>query len=258
MKKPVRGYVKLRRLARACEALKNTKERITDIALEYGFGSYEVFARAFKDAYGITPTVYRESDINLRNFDKPNLLLSHTMVETGEPLISDGLVLEINMRTLDKPVHFMGVQDYLSIGGHFPNGEVTGICNFGETWRRFGEMEYEIPGKPNGRKTGVVYRGDAPDGCFTYFVGVETEVLKAADGFKTWTMPATDYSVMGFEAESFEELTSTALNKAIKYGHMWERKKGIKKADFGAEIYYNDPKMERDSPYMEMWAPWMG
>ena len=256
VKKPVRGYIKLRRLARACEALKNTNSRITDIALDYGFGSYEVFARAFRDAYNITPTEYRESDVYLRNFDKPNLELNYTMVEMGVPLISDGLVLEINRRTLAEPICFAGVQGFVPIDGHFPNGEVTGICGFGEVWRRFNDAAHKIPGKPNGRKTGVVY-GGAPDGCFSYFVGIETEVPGADSGFKTWTMPAADYCVIGFEAESFEELTSTALNKAVKYGHMWGDKNGIKPSGFGAEIYYNDTTTEPGVAYMEMWAPWL-
>ena len=96
VKKPVREYIKLRRFARACEALRDTDKRILDIALEHGFGSHEVFTRTFKDAYGITPTEYRESEVRLNNFLKPDLLLGYTMIDLGVPLISDGLVLEIN------------------------------------------------------------------------------------------------------------------------------------------------------------------
>jgi AraC family transcriptional regulator len=53
VKKPVREYIKLRRLDRACVALRNTESRIIDIALDYGFGSHESFSRAFKEVYTI-------------------------------------------------------------------------------------------------------------------------------------------------------------------------------------------------------------
>ena len=258
VKKPVREYIKLRRLARACEALRGTDSRILDIALDYGFGSHEVFSRTFKDAYVMTPTEYRESDVRLNNFLKPDLLLNYTMVDIGVPLISDGLVLEMNRFTLEKPITFMGVKGYCSIAGQFPNGETTGVDEPGEIWRQFGEVETQIPGKPSGRKIGVAYHDTAPEGCFPYFVGLEAESADAEGNFQIWELPAADYLIMRFEAETFEELVSVALNKAIKYQHMWQRKNGLKFGEFGAEIYFPDvDKGESDFVFMEFWAQWL-
>lgn len=42
VKKPIQEYIKLRRLARAIEALQNSGQRILDIALEYGFPAMEI------------------------------------------------------------------------------------------------------------------------------------------------------------------------------------------------------------------------
>ena len=254
VKKPLREYIKLRRLARASEALRSGKDKILDVATQYGFSSHDVFSRAFKDTYGITPTQYRESDVQLNNFDKPDLLLNYVVVDVGVPLITDGLVLEINRVTLEQPVSFMGIQDYAAIDGKFPNGEVTGVCELGEIWRRFHQIKSTIPAVPKARETGVVFRGDAPDGCFSYFVGAETNSTIASEPLKLWTLPAGEYQVIGFEAETFDELVNTALNKAVKYGHMWQRKQKVsmKFADFGAEIYYAEA--EPGVAYMEMWA----
>jgi len=258
VKKPVREYIKLRRLDRACDALRGTKNRILDIALDYGFGSHETFTRAFKEAYNITPTEYRDSDVRLNNFLKPDLLLNYTMLDLGVPLISDGLVLELNRVVLDKPINFMGVMDYVSIAGQFPNGEATGVNEPGEIWRRFGDIEDKIPKKPAGRKIGVAYHDTAPEGCFPYFVGAEIEPFTTNENFKIWTLPEADYLVMRFEAETFDELVSVALNKALKYQHMWQNKKGLKFGDFGAEIYFQDSEDEKpDFVYMEMWALWL-
>ena len=256
VKKSVQEYIKLRRFARACESLKNMDSRIIDTAVDYGFGSHEAFTRAFKAAYGITPTQYRKSDVRLNNFDKPDLMLNYTMIDLGVPLISDGLVLEINRKTLERPVNFLGVQDFVHIGGHFPSGEATGVNEPGEIWRRFGEVESKIPMKPNGRKIGVAHHGEAPKGTFAYFVGAEVETKTKADNLQAWALPKGDYLICGFEAESFEELVSVALNKAFKYIGIWQGKNNLKREGFGAEIYFNEQK-EDGVFYMEIWAPWL-
>jgi AraC family transcriptional regulator len=260
VKKPVREYIKLRRLDRACEALRGTENRILDIALDYGFGSHETFTRAFKDTYSINPTEYRESDVRLNSFLKPDLLLNYIMLDLGVPLISEGLVLELNRVKLDNPINFMGVMDYVSIAGHFPNGEATGVNEPGEIWRRFNEIEDKIPSKTAGRKIGAAYHDTAPEGCFPYFAGTEIEPAMANDDFHMWTMPAADYLVVRFEAETFEELVSVSLNKALKYMHTWQRKNGLKLEGFGAEIYYSDTDSNNDGPnyvFMEMWGLWL-
>ena len=110
VKKPVREYIKLRRLACAAEMLNSTQNRIIDIAAETGFGSHEVFTRAFKENYGITPSEYRNNKTKLIHFQKPDLLLGYIMIDEGVPLISDGMVLEINRKTLKNPINFIGVQ----------------------------------------------------------------------------------------------------------------------------------------------------
>jgi len=258
VKKPVREYIKLRRLARACEALRNSNNKILDVAVEYGFGSHEAFSRAFKDAYSMTPTQYRQSDVWLNNFDKPDLLLNYTMIDIGVPLISDGLVLEMSRRTLERPVVFMGLQGYVSIGGKFPVGETTGVDEPGVIWQRFHQVKQHIPRVPNGREIGASHMGDAPSGCFCYFAGAEIDSKDSAaiaENFRIWTLPANDYLICGFEAENFEELVTVALNKAIKYMGLWQSKHNLKHEDFGAEIYFNVPD-EADAAYMEMWALW--
>jgi len=257
VKKPVREYIKMRRLARACDALRNTSARILDIALGHGFGSHEVFTKAFKEAYSMTPTEYRESDVRLNNFEKPDLLLNYTMIDIGVPLISDGLVLEINRVTLDAPITFIGVDGYVAIDGIFPHGEATGIDEPGEIWRNFHESLSKIPGIIPGRRIGVGYHGNAPEGCFPYFAGAETDPETTSENFKTWTLPAAEYIVCRFEAEDFETLVSTALYKVFNYMRMWQNKKGLKHGSFGAEIYYDQLEEEQGYVYMETWALWL-
>lgn len=109
VKKPVNEYIKLRRLARASEALLNKSKRIFDIALDFGFSSHEIFTRTFKNAFGLTPEEYRANPVRLNNFTKPQLLLHYTLVDENIPLIADDIVLEITRRRILIPQYFIGL-----------------------------------------------------------------------------------------------------------------------------------------------------
>ncbi|MGN6714193.1 AraC family transcriptional regulator [Anaerocolumna jejuensis] len=252
VKKPVREYIKLRRMAIVLEVLQNKNNRILDIALEYGFGSHETFTRAFKEAYGMTPEQYREKPVSLNRFDKPDLLLGYTLIDEGVPLISDGLVLEMNRRTLNEPIDFMGVIGYVPIAGQIPVGESTGVDMPGEIWRRFHKEKDRIARIPDGREVGVAYMGDAPEGCFTYFAGAEIEPGVAEEDFQRWQLPAREYIICGFEAGNFLELVTVALNKAIKYSGLWLEKHGLVADVFAPELYYSSTP---EATYMELLIP---
>ncbi|MDE6209968.1 MAG: helix-turn-helix transcriptional regulator [Lachnospiraceae bacterium] len=68
-----RDYLRYRRLAFALKEIRDTENGILDIALKYGFSSHEAFTRAFKEAYNITPSEYRQNPkpVVLRTIIKP-------------------------------------------------------------------------------------------------------------------------------------------------------------------------------------------
>lgn len=252
VKKPVREYIKLRRLACACKLLADKQRRILDIALDYGFSSHETFTRAFKEAYKMTPEEYRRQPVMLNQFDKPDLLLNYTMIDEGVPLISDGLVLEFNRKTILQPILFMGVTGIIPIAGQMPLGEATGVDMPGEVWEKFHREKQLIPRIKGGRELGVAYLGDAPEGYFTYFAGVEAAQGEEDNRFVKWKLPAREYVVCGFEAENFEQLVTVAINKAVKYSGVWLEKHGLTMEAYSPEMYYDSSP---DGIYMELWMP---
>ncbi len=68
-----RDYLRYRKLAFALKELRDTEKGILEIALQYGFSSHEAFTRAFKEAYDITPSQYRQNPgpVALRTIIKP-------------------------------------------------------------------------------------------------------------------------------------------------------------------------------------------
>lgn len=61
----LKSYVAKRRLALAALELRNTQERILDVAVKYGFSSQEALTRAFRAVFGLTPAAYRRDPVPL-------------------------------------------------------------------------------------------------------------------------------------------------------------------------------------------------
>ena len=177
------------------------------------------------------------------------------MVDKGVPLITEGMVLECNFKTLDKPVYFLGVKDFWRFKPGKMLGEKTGVSEPGAIWDRFFKVQRSIPRIPKGRNIGVSYDGGAPEGYASYFAGAEVDACEFASPdarFANWQLPAREYVVCRFEAETFDELVGSAHGKAMKYTRFWLKNNGLRMDDFTSEIYYHDTAR---AAYLEMWIP---
>lgn len=132
-----REYLRLRRLAFALKEVRDSEKSILDIAFNYGFSSHEAFTRAFKSAYGVTPSEYRK---------RPRLVVLRTKInpfdryvlglgEIGMMKSTDGV--ETYFVTI--PAHkFLHVKNYESNGywdfwqkqGLVPGQDLETICGF--------------------------------------------------------------------------------------------------------------------------------
>lgn len=66
-------YVRMRRMSRAMQLLKETETKILDIALECGYESQDAFTKSFKNLYKITPNSFRRHPVSLTTFPKMNI-----------------------------------------------------------------------------------------------------------------------------------------------------------------------------------------
>ncbi len=249
VKKPVNEYIKLRRLAKASEALLSNDERIVEIALSFGFNSHETFTRAFKSAFGITPEEYRAHPIRLNNFSKPQLLLNYTLVDENMPLIADDIIIEISQKVISSPLYFIGYVAEEPIS-QMPGADKTGIDGLGKLWDSFHEAKPDIKElKDSGGELGVAFAG-TKEGYYRYFAGGEAN-SDAAKGYASWELREGKYIVCSFEAEDFEHLVMDAVYKAQRYLYeTWLPHHQIKTEPFAAERYAShDPETNS----MEIW-----
>ena len=110
-----RDYLRCRRLAFALKDVRDTDKSLLDIALDYGFSSHEAFTRAFKEAYGITPSEYRQKPVPvvMRTIIKPFDCYLLGIGGTGMAKSTD----DIKIYFVTIPAHkFLHIRNYESIG----------------------------------------------------------------------------------------------------------------------------------------------
>nr|HMM32228.1 helix-turn-helix domain-containing protein [Clostridia bacterium] len=99
-------YIRRRRLSCAAHDLQNTKQRVLDIAIKYGYDSADAFAAAFKRMHGIAPQEARSSDANIKFYTR----LTFTFVIAG--------VQEMNYRVWNRqPFDVLGIRRTTPYGG---------------------------------------------------------------------------------------------------------------------------------------------
>lgn len=112
----LRDYLRLRRLAFALRDVRDTDRRLLDIAVQYDFSSNEAFARAFKKAYGVSPSAYRAA---------PGPVVLQTILRPFDCYLTEGAgdrnetqsAGEVRTYFVHIPAHkFLHIRNYESIG----------------------------------------------------------------------------------------------------------------------------------------------
>lgn len=249
--KPVAEYIKLRRMTKAADMLlAETDKNVMDIALECGFTSHESFSRAFKTAFGLTPTEYRKEKPAINRMIKPNLLLKYVLIDEGVPLITDGMVLEINRKVLDAPVLFTGLKRDVPLSVMQELGAGTGIDPLDELWNNIHDTKKELGVSNDKEELGVTFASAKPD-CFCYFAGSICDANSTAVGPDTYTLLEGEYVVCTFEPDCFKTLVMDSLYKAQQYLYnIWLPKHSITTDPFEAERYKSHTP---ETTSMEIW-----
>ncbi len=109
-----RDYLRYRSLAFALKDVRDTRKGLLDIAVAHGFSSHEAFSRAFREAYGITPSEYRSKPVPvvLRTVIKP---FDCYLISTGGTYMAETNDVKVYFVTI--PAHkYLHIRNYESIG----------------------------------------------------------------------------------------------------------------------------------------------
>lgn len=180
---------------------------------------------------------------------KPELLLHYTLIDEGVPLITDGIVLELNRKQVEEPILFAGFVNKTPV--QFTEGlgtesgvdplalSGTGFMNKKNRQWAFEEEEigvsYPVPKKA----------------ISTIFAGAKVLTETVPEGFQSWTLPEGEYLVCSFEAENFDALVLDALYKANQYlFNTWLPNHKLTTEPFCAERYASHAAQTAS---MEIW-----
>lgn len=181
----LKTYIRSRRLAGSLERLLTTDLRVLDIALMAGFESQEAFARAFKQAFGLTPQEYRgirDKSLFLKKprFDEQYLQQLARNDALSPELYEQPPLLLVGLRTL----FFSVDSEKNNIGELLP-----------PLWGAFLERLAEIPNKVPGVCYGVVRQERSDSERLEYHAAIEVTSLGALpEGLVAVEVPAGRYA----------------------------------------------------------------
>ncbi len=111
----LRNYLAGRRLARATLEIRDTDERIIDIAVKYGYSSQEALTRAFVSAYGCTPAAYRKKPVPVALSNLKVVFFPEHYIQKGGATMNKTLLTDSHTRVEHIPAHkYIGIWDITS------------------------------------------------------------------------------------------------------------------------------------------------
>lgn len=129
----IRSYLAGRRLCRAAIALRDSDERILDIAIACGYSSQEALTRAFVRAFSCTPGAYRKNQRPIALPIIKNVFFPEHYQKGEQEQVEENCLREASVRVAYLPAHkYIGVfeeraQSYFELWEHQSCDAVCGM-----------------------------------------------------------------------------------------------------------------------------------
>lgn len=235
---PLSEYIRRRRLTLAAFDLGDSKLRIIDIAVKYGYNSPDSFTRAFQSLHGVTPSEARKNGQSLKAYPRMTFQLSikggsemnYRIVEKEAfhivgikkrvPLIYEGVNPEI--AAMWQSLNMDLINELKSLSNVEPSGLISASTNFSERLAENSELDHYI---------GVATTEECPEHLAKLNVLASTwAVFEAAGPF-----PDTLQNIWGriysewFPSSSYEQTEGPEI--------LWNEHKDTSSLTFKSEIW---------------------
>lgn len=233
----LRNYIRLRKVSAAALDLRDTNDRILDIAFKYGFSSQEAFSRSFRKEYGLSPFQYRKMLNPLPLFIKRN---TYNPYYLGVDIpIKEINKKEVNISIQVIPKHqFIGIRD-------------SNTDNYFDFWTRqenkFKRDCYEVSGLLESIKSynGIVGGWFNENKQKGYLYGVEVPChIKpiVPDYFEKITIPKSLYVIFHYPPYRYNEEDSMVFHL------LKEKMESFNPNDYGYDYHLSNPIYQRHKP----------
>lgn len=234
---PLSEYIRRRRLTCAAFDLQNSDQRIIDIAVKYGYGSADAFARAFHNLHGIKPSKARDKGARLKAYPR----ITFTLSIKG--------VVEMNYRIEERPdFNIIGIKKFVTM----ENGENFKIIP--KMWCDLTEGEcQQILSLNDMEPTGVL--GVCAEPCkdkngFDYWIAAASTKACPRE-YQTLVVPASTWAVfevVGAMPDAIQTVTKRIYSE-------WLPSSGYEHADAPEFEWYSDGDTDADDYLSEVWIP---
>lgn len=236
---PLSEYIRFRKLSCAAIDLRETDEKIIEIAFKYGYESQDSFSLAFKKFHGHTPKEVRKGSA-FQIFSPIRLSLS---VEGGK-----NMDIKIMKKSAFK---IAGVAERVEEGGDFPNV-------WDKLFKKVSEEKLESLG--NGQSYGACYEiekneKENPESKYTvsYMAGYDVQNIdKAKDlGLSILEVPEAEYAVVKLKG-----IVPNCIHKGWKYvTGMFFPEQSYRHAGTPDFEVYSEGDIYSPNYEMELWVP---
>jgi AraC family transcriptional regulator len=235
---PLSEYIRRRRLTLAAFDLRDSKLRIIDIAVKYGYNSPDSFTRAFQSLHGVTPSEARKNGQSLKAYPRMTFQLSikggsemnYRIVEKEAfhivgikkrvPLIYEGVNPEI--AAMWQSLNMDLINELKSLSNVEPSGLISASTNFSERLAENSELDHYI---------GVATTEECPEHLAKLNVLASTWAVFEAVG----PFPDTLQNIWGriysewFPSSSYEQTEGPEM--------LWNEHKDTSSPTFKSEIW---------------------
>jgi len=179
----IKGYISRRRLVTAAMALRESSDKIVDIAFAQGFESHEVFCRAFKRIFSMAPTDFRNANVTQIIIPpKPRVTIDYLTHLYG------GMSMQPQLISIEQS-NAVGITAEIS-----PENAMKVIPDL---WQIFRANMQKITGLANAQRIAVIdaIEGESPTARLEYLAGAVWEDLDdLPDGFSIRTVEKGEYA----------------------------------------------------------------
>ncbi|MPM44911.1 hypothetical protein SDC9_91593 [bioreactor metagenome] len=239
---PLSEYVRKRKLSQAGADLQNSRIRIIDLALKYGYDSADSFTRAFVRQHGITPSQARQTKAFLKIFPPLTFQIKIKGVQGMNWRIEEKKAFEV-----------FGIEAY------FPTEGPNKIPDFWTACMEDGRYDQLVKASGNQSEQGICAvnaicgYGIANDKTFPYMLcSFVTEKSKTA-GYSTVKVPQMTWAIFRSEPiDALKDIGTKIPGLFTQAYSEWLPSSDYDKADGpDLEIYGK----QADSYYEEVWIP---
>lgn len=208
----LRSYVAGRRLARATLDIRDTGERILDIAIKYGYSSQEALTRAFVGAYGCTPAAYRKNPRPVSLLNMRTVLFPEYYQNKGDPTMNETCLTTPRIRMEYIPAHrYVGIwsDKAAEYGGFWEEQNCDEVCGTIESMRH---VSHPVVGchTAGWRRTGGQRK-------YFYGLGVNDDYTgNIPKGFEVREFPGSYYLVFFHPAYDFLKDNDEVMSRVEK------------------------------------------